>query len=146
MDRTDIDEVARAIVALNVWKKASKYNWAFVSELFDKPLIAVINPAPAGPILARLLLFNGFNAYRDFLIFQQNRDLSFALSMIDFDHYEIIGPAVQPLLAREQSLLLRIHGGQFGILVYAQKRTPFRHGYGCVMGSGFHSDSDVPHG
>ena len=91
MDRTDIDEVARAIVALNVWKKASKYNWAFVSELFDKPLIAVINPAPAGPILARLLLFNGFNAYRDFLIFQQNRDLSFALSMIDFDHYEIIG-------------------------------------------------------
>lgn len=91
MDRNDIDEVARAIVALNVWKKASKYNWALVSELFDKPLIAAINPTPNGPILARLLLFNGFNAHRDFLIFQQNRDLSFALSLIDFDHYEIIG-------------------------------------------------------
>lgn len=91
MDKTNIDEVARAIVALNVWKKASKYNWAFVSELFDKPLIAAINLASDGPIAARLLLFNGFVAHRDYLIFSQSKELSFALSPIDFDHYEVIG-------------------------------------------------------
>ena len=50
MDRNNIDEVAKAITSLKVWKKASKYNWALVSELFDKPLIAAINPAAAGPI------------------------------------------------------------------------------------------------
>lgn len=91
VDKGNIDEIAKAIVALDVWKKASKYNWALVSELFDKPLIAVINPAPNGPIKARLLLFNGFKSHRDFLIFQQSRDLSFATSTVDFDHYEVIG-------------------------------------------------------
>ena len=58
MDRTNIDEIAKAITSLNVWKKASKYNWALVSELFDKPLIAAVNPNPAGPIAARLMLFH----------------------------------------------------------------------------------------
>ena len=91
VDRTNIDEVARAIVSLNVWKKASKYNWALVSELFDKPLIAAVNPSPSGPISARLLLFNGFMAHRDFLLFRQSPDLSFAMSPMDFDHYEVIG-------------------------------------------------------
>ena len=91
MDKSNIDEVAKAIAALKVWKKASKYNWALVSELFDKPLIAVINPTPQGPIVGRLMLFNGFVAHRDFLIFRQNPDLSFATSPIDFDHYEVIG-------------------------------------------------------
>ena len=91
MDRNSIDEVAKAIAALKVWKKASKYNWALVSELFDKPLIAAVNPTPNGPIVGRLMLFNGFAAHRDFLIFRQNPDLSFATSPIDFDHYEVIG-------------------------------------------------------
>lgn len=91
MDKSNIDEVAKAITALNVWKKASKYNWALVSELFDRPLIAAINPTAEGPIAGRLLLFNGFIAHRDFLIFRQNQDVSFAMSPIDFDHYEVIG-------------------------------------------------------
>ena len=91
MDKTNIDEVAKAITALNVWKKSSKYNWALVSELFDKPLIAAVNPTSQGPIAGRLLLFNGFVAHRDFLIFKQNHDVSFAMSPIDFDHYELIG-------------------------------------------------------
>lgn len=91
VDRNNIDEVAKAITALNVWKKAAKYNWALVSEMFDKPLVAAVNPTPNGPIAGRLLLFNGFVAHRDFLIFRQNSDLSFATSPIDFDHYEVIG-------------------------------------------------------
>ena len=90
MDRTNIDEIAKAIASLNLWKKAAKYNWALVSELFDRPLVAAVNPNPAGPIVARLLLFNGFLAHRDFLIFRQNPDVSFALSPMDFDHYEVI--------------------------------------------------------
>ena len=91
MDKGNIEEVAKAITALKVWKKASKYSWALVSELFDKPIIAAINPNPAGPIVGRLMLFNGFEAHRDFLIFRQNPEISFASSPIDFDHYEVIG-------------------------------------------------------
>ncbi len=90
MNKGDVDEVARAIVGLNAWKRASRYNWALVSELFDRPLIASVSTVAAGPIQARLMLFNGFEAHRDFLIFQQSRDLSFAFSLMDFDHYEII--------------------------------------------------------
>lgn len=91
MDRNNIDDIAKAIAGLKLWKKASKYNWALVSELFDKPLIAAVNPAQQGPIAGRLLLFNGFSAHRDFMIFSQNPNLSFGMSPMDFDHYEVIG-------------------------------------------------------
>ena len=91
MDKGNIEEVAKAITALKVWKKAAKYSWALVSELFERPLIAAINPAQLGPIAGRLMLFNGFEAHRDFLVFRQNPDMSFAMSPIDFDHYEVIG-------------------------------------------------------
>jgi len=91
VDKRNIDEIARAITALNLWKKSSRYNWALVSELFEKPLVAVVNPTPSGPIVGRIMLFNGFVAHRDFLIFRQNPDLSFATSPVDFDHYEVIG-------------------------------------------------------
>ena len=91
MDKSNIDETAKAITALNLWKKASKYNWALVSEMFEKPLVAMVNPAQNGPIVGRIMLFNGFAAHRDFLIFKQNQDLSFATSPVDFDHYEVIG-------------------------------------------------------
>lgn len=91
MDKTNIDDVAKAIASLNMWKTASKYCWALVSELFDNPLIACVNAAQNGPISGRLMLFNGFAAYRDFMIFNQNRDLTFAVSPLDFDHFEVIG-------------------------------------------------------
>ena len=91
MDKNNIDDIAKAISALNAWKKAAKYNWALVSEMFDNPLIACVNIQQNGPMAARLMLFNGFAAHRDFAIFTQNQDVSFALSPIDFDHYEVIG-------------------------------------------------------
>lgn len=91
MDKTNIDEVARAIVALGVWKRASKYNWALVSEMFERPLIAAVDCPAQGAVAGRLLLFNGFEAYRDFRIFQANRDVTFAMSPADIDHLEIIG-------------------------------------------------------
>lgn len=91
LDKNNIDDIARAITALKVWKKAFKYNWALVSEMFDKPLIACVNIQQSGPMAARLMLFNGFEAHRDFAIFTQNQDMSFAFSPIDFDHYEVIG-------------------------------------------------------
>ena len=90
MDKTDIDDIAKAIVSLNAWQKASKYNWALVSEMFDKPFISCVNISPDGPVKARLMLFNGFEAHRDFAIFMQNRDVSFALSPIDIDHCEVL--------------------------------------------------------
>ena len=91
MDQTNIDDVAKAIASLNMWKKASKYCWALVSELFDMPLIACVNDAQNGPIAGRLMLFNGFAAHRDYLIFNQSKDISFAVSPLDFDHFEVIG-------------------------------------------------------
>jgi len=91
VDKNNIDDIAKAISALNAWKKAAKYNWALVSEMFDNPLIACVNIQQNGPMAARLMLFNGFAAHRDFAIFTQNQDVSFALSPIDFDHYEVIG-------------------------------------------------------
>ena len=90
MDKNNIDDIAKAIVSLNAWKKASKYSWALVSEMFDKPLIACVNIPENGPIAVRLMLFNGFYAHRDFAIFTQNQDVSFAFSPIDFDHYEVV--------------------------------------------------------
>lgn len=90
MDRNNIDEIAKAISALNVWKKASKYTWALVSEMFERPLIVCVNIPQTGQVKARLLLFNGFTAHRDFAIFTQNQDVSFAFSPIDFDHYEVV--------------------------------------------------------
>lgn len=91
VDKNNIDDIAKAISALNAWKKAAKYNWALVSEMFDRPLIACVNIQQNGPMAARLMLFNGFEAHRDFAIFTQNQDVSFALSPIDIDHYEVIG-------------------------------------------------------
>jgi hypothetical protein len=91
VDKNNIDDIAKAISSLNAWKKASKYNWALVSELFENPLIACVNLQQNGPMAARLMLFNGFAAHRDFAIFTQNQDVSFALSPLDFDHYEVIG-------------------------------------------------------
>lgn len=91
MDKNNIDDIAKAISALNAWEKASKYNWALVSEMFDNPLIACVSIQQNGPMAARLMLFNGFAAHRDFAIFTQNQDVSFALSPLDFDHYEVIG-------------------------------------------------------
>ena len=90
VDKNNIDEIATAIGSLKAWKNASRYNWALVSELFEKPLIACVNIPANGPIAARLMLFNGFAAHRDFMIFTQNQDVSFALSPIDFDHYEVV--------------------------------------------------------
>lgn len=90
MDKNNIDEIAKAIASLKAWKNASKYNWALVSEMFEKPLIVCVNIPENGPIAARLMLFNGFVAHRDFMIFTQNQDVSFALSPIDFDHYEVV--------------------------------------------------------
>jgi hypothetical protein len=91
VDKNNIDDIAKAISALNAWEKASKYNWALVSEMFDNPLIACVSIQQNGPMAARLMLFNGFAAHRDFAIFTQNQDVSFALSPLDFDHYEVIG-------------------------------------------------------
>lgn len=91
MDKTDINEVARAITALGVWKRASKYNWALVSEMFERPWIAVVDDKVQGAAAGRLMLFNGFEAYRDFRIFQADRNVSFAMSPADIDHLEIIG-------------------------------------------------------
>ena len=91
MDKNNIDEIAKAISSLNAWKKSSRYNWALVSEMFENPLIACVNIQNDGPMAARLMLFNGFAAHRDFAIFMQNQDISFAHSPMDIDHYEVIG-------------------------------------------------------
>lgn len=90
MDKNNIDDIAKAICALDAWDKVLKYNWALVSEMFDNPLIVCVHVPHDGPVKFRLMLFNGFVAHRDFAIFMQNPDVSYALSPIDIDHFEIV--------------------------------------------------------
>ncbi|MBO5940777.1 MAG: hypothetical protein J6R18_06255 [Kiritimatiellae bacterium] len=90
MDKNNIEDIAKAICALDAWDKVFKYNWALVSELLDNPLIVCAHIPANGPVKARLMFFNGFAAHRDFAIFMQNPDVSFALSPIDIDHLEVL--------------------------------------------------------
>lgn len=91
MDKSSIEDAACAISALNAWKRASKYNWGIVSQLLEHPLIVSIDDKVREPAVGHLMLFNGFDAFRDFRIFQSNRDLSYATTPADIDHFEVVG-------------------------------------------------------
>lgn len=91
MDKSDINAVARAITALNAWKRVNGANWGIVSQMLERPLIVSGGDAVRQPVAGHILLFNGLEAYRDFRIFQGNRDISYATSPADIDHCEIVG-------------------------------------------------------
>ena len=90
MDKKDSYSIAQAIAELNLWEKASRHNWALVSQMAEDPYIVLVvfeknNPAVAG----RLMLFPGFPEFRDFLLTRRMPDYGVALSPMDFHHFEI---------------------------------------------------------
>ncbi|MCQ2389359.1 MAG: hypothetical protein MJ138_06570 [Kiritimatiellae bacterium] len=94
MDKKDIAEIAQAIARLGLWKKVAGKVWAVTLETETLPfLVTAAQESGKNPIAGRLLVFRGFDAFRDFRIFTQNPNLGVAMSPIDFEHWEVVGLA-----------------------------------------------------
>lgn len=91
MDKNNIGEIAQAIADLNVWKRTAMYNWAIVSKQFFEPFIVVGDPIPSGPVKARIRFFHGYKAHHEFLVFNHEPHLSYALDLTDLDHFAVLG-------------------------------------------------------
>ncbi len=92
MDKKDIVATAQAIGRLNLWEKVAGKVWGVTLETDTRPFLvtAALDPGD-GPIAGRLLVFRGFDAFRDFRIFSQNPELGVAMSPLDFEHWEVVG-------------------------------------------------------
>ena len=92
VNRKDIDEIAKAIAALNLWEKASAHNWALVPQTSELPYLVTAGPEnkKGSPVVGRLLLFPGFVPFRDFMLSRRMTDFGVGMSPIDFDHYELV--------------------------------------------------------
>lgn len=86
-----IDADAKAIVALDAWKRAGTYNWVLVPQTCDEPIIVSVEAKQEGPVVGRLLFFPGFAAYRDFALLMQAPDMGLAISRIDVTHWALVG-------------------------------------------------------
>ena len=91
MSTTSLDEDAKAIVALNAWKKAATDNWALVPQTSEEPIVVHADAKAEGPVAGRLVFFPGFAAYRDFALLLQAPDMGLALSPLDVTHWELVG-------------------------------------------------------
>ena len=92
MNRKDINEIAKAIAALNLWEKASAHNWALVPQTSELPYLVTAGPEnkKGSPVIGRLQLFPGFVPFRDFMLSRRVTDFGVGMSPIDFDHYELV--------------------------------------------------------
>ena len=59
MNRKDIDEIVKAIAALNLWEKAAAHNWALVPQTSELPYLvnAMAENKKSSPVIGRLHLF-----------------------------------------------------------------------------------------
>lgn len=90
MDKKDSYSIAQAIADLNPWEKASRHNWALVSQMAEEPYIVLVVAEHDKPaVVGRLLLFPGFAEFRDFILTRRFPDYGVALSPMDFIHYEV---------------------------------------------------------
>ncbi len=93
MDRTDTDAIAAAIARLDLWQTAVGRTWAVTLETEGEPFIVHVGGAAGSEVKGRLLVFRGFDAFRDFRIFQRNPEIGVAMSPLDFPHWEVVGTA-----------------------------------------------------
>ncbi len=92
MSELDPYEIARSITALNAWEKMSRHNWALVPQTSESPIIAsVVSEKGDGPVVGRLLLFEGFEEFSRLLLHRQMPDFGVAMGPVDFRHYEAVG-------------------------------------------------------
>ncbi|MGN0847265.1 MAG: DUF6930 domain-containing protein [Kiritimatiellia bacterium] len=80
-------------MALKPWARAARHNWALLPQTSAEPFIAMAQDEQKqpGPVAGRLLLFPGFETFRNFMITRQVRDYGVEMSPMDFRHYEIVG-------------------------------------------------------
>ncbi len=92
VNRKDIDEIAKAIAALNLWEKAAAHNWALVPQTSELPYLvnAMAENKKGSPVIGRLHLFPGFVPFRDFMISRRVTDFGVGMSPMDFDHFELV--------------------------------------------------------
>ena len=92
MNRHDVNEIAKAIAALNLWEKASAHNWALVPQTSELPYLVTAGPEnkKGSPVLGRLQLFPGFVPFRDFMLSRKIKDFGVGMSPMDFDHFELV--------------------------------------------------------
>ena len=131
MDEKDTESIARELARLNVWEKVAKHNFAIISEMALEPYLVSVNLEKAGPIAGRLLLFPGFDVFRDYRLFQEVPDYGVAMSLLDFTHWEVIalrdgtvqlyayepGYVPRPLSAEELSLLAPVLYECYGLFM-----------------------------
>ena len=110
MDGKDTLSIARDIARLNIWGKVARHNFAIVSEMALEPFVVAVSPDKTGPIVGRLLLFPGFDVFRDYRLFQQIPDYGVAMSLLDFTHWEVIalGDGSVQLCAYEPGYVPRV--------------------------------------
>ena len=91
MDRENPYEIAKAIVALNVWRKIDSHQWAVVPRGAEAPFICVVDGKGDGKdIVGRLLVFPGFDVFRDFAISQRFPDYGVGSGPLDFMHTALL--------------------------------------------------------
>ena len=93
MDRNDPYDVTRAIASMNPWERAARHNWVLVPQTTAEPFVVSAiqeKPGPV-PVAGRLMLFPGFQVFRDYLISRQVPDFGVGMSPLDFRHYEAVG-------------------------------------------------------
>lgn len=91
MDKKNPFEIFRAIVELKAWERAAKHNWALVTQASDLPYVAsVLLEQPPSPVVARLMLFPGLPAFRDYVISRQVPDYGVCMSPLDIPHFEAV--------------------------------------------------------
>lgn len=133
MDRNDILGISRAIAALNMWKRAAVHNWALVPQTSELPyLVSAVEEVKAGsPVLGRLMLFPGFEAFRDFMLSRRVSDFGVGMSPVDFRHFELVaakggvvelyayepGFVPRPLTAEEKAFLSPLLYECYGFLL-----------------------------
>ena len=131
MNEKDTESIAREIARLNVWGKVARHNFAIISEMALEPYLVAVSSDASGPIVGRLLLFPGFDEFRDYRLFQQIPDYGVAMSLLDFTHWEVIalkdgsvqlcayapGYVPRPLSDEETSLLAPVLYECYGLFM-----------------------------
>lgn len=94
MDRENPYEIAKAIVALDVWSKV-KLQWAIVPRGAEAPFICCVElgkkPSDGSKyIKAKLMMFSGHDTFRDYAIAQRFPEYGVGQSPLDYLHTALI--------------------------------------------------------
>lgn len=83
-------EVAKKIVALNLWDAFLPYNVAVKLKGVVFPYFCAVVKDSDGPVIARLLMLEGWQTIHDFIRSRIDRNFGFYSSPIEFPHFELI--------------------------------------------------------